>query len=131
MSYGIVITKAGYDATSGAVADKNKIFDSSLDHLKTFSSGNFEQTVAAWGSYSGYVTHSLGYNPLCLCYFSTDDGDNYRICFGAESTPARYSINWASVLIAIDDTKVYFHLDNVTSSSIDFLVKYEIFYEGA
>jgi len=131
MSYGIVVSKAGYDATSGALDDKNKIFDSSLDHLKTYSSGYFEQTVTSGNSYSGYVAHSLSCSPLCMVYFTTDE-TNYRVALSGspDAFPYRYSVGYGNVSVYVDDAKVYFRLTNPTGSSIDFLVKYEIFYEG-
>ena len=131
MTYGIVISKAGYDATSGSLADKDKIFDSSLDHLKTYSSGYFEQTVTNGNTYSGYIEHSLEYAPLCMVYFTTD-GDNYRVTLSAspDAFPYRYSVENSNVSVWVDNEKVYFKLTNSSGGSLDFLVKYEIFYEG-
>lgn len=131
MAYKLVISKPGHNALNTGLADKNKIFDSSLNHLKTFASGSFTQTVANNGQFVGSVTHSLGYHPLCTCYFSTDN-TNYRISLSGNPTvsPVRYSLENSNVGVYTTTSLIYFVLTNDSGSSKTFVVKYEIFYEG-
>lgn len=124
MTNKIMITKPGYDTLSEP-EDKNKVFDSDLNHLKTFSYGSFQQV----GNATVEVTHSLGYRPLVLAYFcdTSDTFKWYITLSGAPDTgPVRISAP-ANVSLYVDTSKVYF---KITDNSGTVRVDYEIFYEG-
>ena len=133
MVYKVVISKATYDATSGALADKNKIFDSALNHLKTFSSGSFSRSLADDATTTVTIAHNLNYHPLSIAYF-TESGDTskYKITMsGAPSTsPTRYSVSDVNVSMYCNTTNTYFKLCNYAGVTRTITVKYEIFYEG-
>jgi len=134
MAQKIVITKAGYDAASGTVVAKDKIFDSSLNHLKTFSSGSFSQSLADNATYLGTLTHNLGYHPLSIAYF-TESGDTskYKITMSAapSANPTRYSVSDVNVSMYCGTAKTIFKLYNNAGVTRTITVKYELFYEGA
>jgi len=133
MGYGIKISKAGYNVLDGALADKNKIFDSSLNHLKTFSSGSFSQFLSEYTTHVGTIAHNLGYSPLSIAYF-TESGDTskYKITMSAapSTSPTRYSVSDVNVSMYCDATNTYFKLVNGAGDRT-ITVKFEIFYEGA
>lgn len=132
MSYGIIVSKSGYSATSGSLADKNKIFDSSLNHLKTAVAGSFEETVGNGSTSTVYVTHSLGYYPLSMCYFTDDNTTYYKINMSYDPSigGSRQSVSDINVSMYCDTSKTYFEIHNYSGASRDITVEYEIFYEG-
>ena len=133
MAHKIVISKATYDASNNALADKNKIFDSDLNHLKTFSSDSFSRELADMANTTVTVEHNLNYRPLSIAYF-TESGDTskYKITMsGAPSVdPVRYSVSDVNVSMYCDTTNTYFKLCNYAGVTRTITVKYEIFYEG-
>lgn len=123
MTTKIVVTKPGYDSVTEP-NDKNKIFDSDLNHLKTHSYGSFQQV----GDGTTEITHNLGYRPLVVAYFQdiVDTTKWYITLSSYSATPARQSAP-ANVSLSVDSSKVYFKtLGNESTLN----VQYEIFYEG-
>lgn len=130
MSYKLVITKPGFDATSGTVADKDKIFDSNLNHLKTAYSGSLNLTASASSTSYGTVTHNLGYVPLSLSYFKTNQtGDNYLITMSNTTSQQRGFYSMGASCYA-STTNVFFMFDNKSGSAGTADILYEIFFEG-
>ena len=130
MSYKLVITKPGFDATSGTVADKNKIFDSDLNHLKTAFSGSTNLTAAASNLSYGTISHNLGYVPLSLSYFKTNQSGNDYLITMSNTTSENRPFNSMSVSAYCDTANVYFMFNNKSGSAGTADVLYEIFFEG-
>ncbi len=131
MSDKIIITKAGFNALT-ETDDKNKIFDSELNHLKNKFAGSFTQTLASNASYTGTLAHGMSGRPLCMAYFRESGGSQWSIAsteFGL-SFPDRKSTEF-SVDIYIDAANVYIKARNYYSTTKTIEVQYEVFYENA
>lgn len=131
MSYKAVITKPGFDATSGTVEDKNKVFDSDLNHLKTAFSGSLNLTASSGTSSIGTVSHALGYVPLSLSYFKTNQSGNDYLITNAELPGVTRSLHTMNVSIYANTASVFFKFFNRSGSAGTADVQYEIFYEGS
>jgi len=124
MTQKIVLTKSGFNAVTETDA-RNKIFDSSYETLKYFSSG--EVTVARSGaSASGTFTHNLGYIPFFIVYvdYSADDADFVQCPFYfADFTGYVFIAAWA------DSTKLYFEVEASVAppSTLTYHFEYKIF----
>lgn len=129
----IKVSKPGYNVLDGALADKDTIFNSELNHLKTAISGSFSQAVSDGTDYTETVAHNLGYFPLGLCYFTDASTSYYKISMGGCPTayPTRYSVSDINVSMYCDATNMYFKITNSSGGSKTVTVKYEIFYEGS
>ena len=131
MAIVIKITKPTYNVLT-ETNPRNFIFDSTLNHLKTSSSGSFERTVTAGNSTTVYIAHGLGYKPLVLAYFRSTTNSNWFITMTQiEPTNSRRGIN-CNVELYIDSTNVYFKINNYDASvTFTIEVQYEIFFEGS
>ena len=129
MSYGIRISKAGYDVIQ-ETDPKNMIFDSDLNHLKTAGSGTLTKTVSAGSSSITEVAHTLGVRPLVLAYFHKATINKWYICMAQPETTQTRQYELFNVEVYVTTTKVIFNFINSSASSVDFELKYEYFYEG-
>jgi len=124
------ITKSTFNVLTES-DPKNFIFDSSLNHIKTSGSGNFQRTVTAGNSTVVSVAHGLGYKPLVLAYFRSTANNNWFISVAQiEPTNARLNINF-NVELYVDTTYVYFKINNYSGVTYTIEVQYEIFFEGS
>lgn len=129
MAQKIIITKKGYDAVDES-AQKNLIFDSALNHLKTALSGSKELTAEANATASHSFDHGLAIRPLVVAYFrDTSDTKWYVTMTQVEVTSVRKS-TWLNVHVYVDTTKVYFLVINRTASQKTVEIQYEVFFEG-
>lgn len=129
MSYGIRVSKAGYDVVQ-ETNPKNMIFDSDLNHLKTAGNGTLTKTVGSGSSSTTAVNHSLGIRPLVLAYFREAGDTRWFICMAQpETTQTRQYENY-NVEVYVSTTQITFNFINSGGSSVDFELKYEYFYEG-
>jgi hypothetical protein len=127
----VKISKPGYNVLT-ETDDRNLIFNSESNHLKTFSSGSFQQTFGtAFGTAAQAVSHSLGYRPLVMAFYRNTTNSNYFMP-GAnlDNFYLRIGVN-ADVGINVDSTYAYFYLSKYAGSAGTIEVKYEIFYEGS
>lgn len=129
MSYGIRISKAGYDVVQ-ETDPKNMIFDSDYNHLKTAGSGTLTKTVGTGSSSITEVTHTLGVRPLVIAYFHKDGINKWYICMAQPETTSTRQYEDFNVEVYVTTTKVTFNFINSSGSSVDFELKYEYFYEG-
>lgn len=130
MSYGIRISKAGYDVVQ-ETDPKNMIFDSDYNHLKTAGSGTLTKTVGASSSSTTTVNHSLGVRPLVLAYFHKDGVNKWYICMAQPETTQTRQYEQFNVEVYVSTTQIIFNFINSSvGSSVDFELKYEYFYEG-
>jgi len=72
MSFGVIVTKPGFDATTATV--ENQIFNSEANSLKIWKVGSFdisvsETKVGVPGTGQSDIAHNLSYAPFYLCYF--------------------------------------------------------------
>lgn len=125
----ILIAKPGFEATDPNLDDKNKVFDSDLNHLKTAHSDSFTRSLVAYDDLELYYVHGLAYKPMAMAYFRDTANDKWFIAVSDPSAlNPRVNVPF-NVGIYCDATKVYFRvLNNDTAREIE--VKYEIFYEG-
>ena len=129
MSYGIRVSKAGYDVVQ-ETDPKNMIFDSDFNHLKTAGNGTLTKTVSSSSSSTTNVAHSLGVRPLVLAYFREASDTKWYVCMAQpETTQTRQYENY-NVEVYVTTTNVTFNFVNSSGSSVDFELKYEYFYEG-
>jgi hypothetical protein len=131
MTYVLKITKPTYDVLTETDA-RNFIFNSDLNHLKTYGSINFQRTVTAGNSTIVTVAHGLGYKPLVLAYFRSTANSNWFITMTqVEATSSRLGLN-CNVELYVDSTYVYFKINNYdASATFTIEVKAEVFFEGS
>lgn len=130
MSYGIRISKAGYDVVQ-ETDPKNMIFDSDYNHLKTAGSGTLTKTVSAGSSSTTNVNHSLGVRPLVLAYFREDGDSKWYVCMAQPETTQVRQYEQYNVEVYVTTTQITFNfINSQISASVDFELKYEYFYEG-
>jgi len=130
MAQKIVITKAGFNALTES-DNRNKIFDSDLNHLKTAQSGTMSLAPAANSTVPGTATHSLGYRPLVMAYFRTsDDANKWYISMTQPEITQPRELTDLNVEIISGTTDVVFNALNDTASAGTVDIQYEIFYEG-
>lgn len=73
MTYGIKVSKPGYDIKSCDI--KDQIFNSEANSLKLWKSGSANISVSEYTGFTGTgegtteITHGLTYAPFYLCYF--------------------------------------------------------------
>lgn len=130
MSYGIKITKRGYDVQT-EVNPKNFIFHSDFNHLKTSSSGEVNIDNVSTSSNSEIsIAHGLGIRPLVIAYWrELADSKWFIVMSNPEQTTVR-RLTDLNVEVYVDITNVYFNAQNQSGSTKSFVIKYEIFYEG-
>jgi len=130
MTFKMVITKAGFNALTEENA-KNKIFDASLNHLKTAVSGSFSRELTAGNSTTVSITHNLGYRPLSIAYFNNNANNNWGVPLSAYPNSPAWRHSFAVyVATYCDTTKTYFEIHNSGGATRTINVEYEIFYEG-
>ena len=129
MSYGIRVSKAGYDVIQ-ETDPKNMIFDSDYNHLKTAGNGTLTKTVSAGSDSTTNVAHSLGIRPLVLAYFREDGSDKWYACMAQPETTQVRQYEQFNVEVYVTTSNITFNFINSSGSSVDFELKYEYFYEG-
>jgi len=123
MTKKIVITKAGYDATTETNVD-NQVFNSDYDTLKYYSSGYVDVTVSGSDA-EQTVTHNLGYIPFFIAfvnYYAGASANNFNMVPGTFSDVGVYDTAQAYA----DSTKLYFKVFT-NSASLTFRFYYKIF----
>lgn len=133
MAVKIVISKPTFDATDSGLADKNKIFDSELNHLKTSSSGQILRTASTGVRYTETIAHGLGYKPLVLAYFrnTTTDSTKWFVPMTFLEVTNTRTVTQVQVMVSVDATNVVFEIYQSTGSNKDIEIQYEICYEGS
>jgi len=96
MSYGLKISKAGYDVKTAD--NENLILTSDYPFLKAYLQGSFSLSITADGTYTNGVTHGLGYHPAYLhlgVYFATLGDTDKRIlgCWSAEGPGGEIAVD--------------------------------------
>lgn len=132
MAQKLMIAKPGY-TVSEDLDDKNKVYDSDLNHLKNKTASSFTETLSAGSTHTETIPHGLtSVRPLCMAYFRDTSTSNWLIAL------TEFGVNWEdrlstelSVEIYTDTTNVYIKVYNNYASQKTVEVQYEIFYENA
>jgi len=123
MTQKIVITKAGYDATTDTNVD-HQVFNSDYDTLKYYASG-YVDLVVSGSDVETTVTHNLGYIPFFVAFVN-----NYAFADPTYFSMVPASINdftfYDTSQVYADSTKLYFKCFT-NSSTVTLRFYYKIF----
>lgn len=131
MSYGIKVSKPGFDVNTAAT--KDLFLDTSYPLLKIKQSGSGSLSISDGGSDSDTIAHNLGYKPRVMVY-----GQFYDIYATTKSTDyRRYSFSqelstyYTDFSYTVDDTNLVisgsFWDESTNSDTFNYF--YYIFYD--
>lgn len=112
MSFEVIVTKPGFDATTAAVGDQT--FNSEANSLKIWKVGSIDIPVSEWDGFEGHgigdvdIAHNLGYSPFYLAFFKLkhtsklwlQDSNDDSMLFGNYIEGSAYS----------NDTNLHLHV---------------------
>lgn len=132
MSYGIKISKSGYDVLT--TADENLVYSSELNNWKIYKSSDTEGEIVFvipdWDvGYYVDLTHNLGYIPAIEAWCKiTDSPDGSN---GNFMIPSGFGGNNGSMVIDtyIDSSKIRFYCWSSAPGGDTAIIKYKIYYE--